>query len=597
MVDPIRDEAEALESALGDPSAAGPSGFAAALEADEADRFPQAAFDALVESGYFRNFVPVDVGGRLARFDHLLALGRVVARRDLAAAIAAGQCLLGALPVWLGGTDAQRAHLASLLPAGHSGSLALTEEDHGSDLNGNRVTARKVPHGYVLDGTKWAINNATRGRYLSVHARTSADGGNRGFSIVFVDKEEVDPTSLVAVPKIKTQGIRGADISGLGFRGTFVPETAIVGKEGHGLDLVLKTMQVSRTMCAAFSLGAADTALRMTLDFARRRHLYGAHVYALETVRTSLRDSFLRILVADALATVGTRSLSVLPEQMSVTSAIVKMLVPELANEAIRECSVVLGARHYFREGPYAAFTKLSRDAQLIPLFDGSSSVNRSIVAAQLPRIAAARAEERKNLGPAMGTRARTAADVHAPLEPFDRSRLRTSNRGSDDVLGGLDESVEILTGRAGQDAEYRLAERARELLSARRALDAEVRVLESRNVEPSSPAFAVLASRYAYLFAGACLVHLAAAAGPRLEAGLGEADVASLALRLLLEESGLVRREPTAFLEDPVDRDSEAKVDRLLVLLADDARLFSFVPFHVAGGRSFGFAPEVSLA
>ncbi|MBK6807652.1 MAG: acyl-CoA/acyl-ACP dehydrogenase [Sandaracinaceae bacterium] len=243
-----------LERRLGSPQDhASVTGFRAALSADEHERFPDDAWDALVGLGYFELFVPPDLGGRFSQLSELLLMGRLVARRDLALAIAAGQCLLGALPVWIAGSPALRERQAALLLGGQAGALALTEEAHGSDLAGGEVQAlSSAPGAFTLTGAKWCINNATRGHSLTVLARTDPAGGPRGFSLLFLDKQALGEagqlTRYVPLPKLRTQGIRAADISGARFDQLEVPHAALVGSPVGG-----STWCCARCRCRARS--------------------------------------------------------------------------------------------------------------------------------------------------------------------------------------------------------------------------------------------------------------------------------------------------------------------------------------------------------
>ncbi len=92
-------------------------------------------------------------------------------------------------------------------------------------------------------------------------ARIDGEEGAKSLCLFMVEKSQLDPEGYYNLPKVLTHGIRGSDISGIGFRDCFVSESARLGKEGDGLELALKGFQITRPLCAAFSLGSADTAL------------------------------------------------------------------------------------------------------------------------------------------------------------------------------------------------------------------------------------------------------------------------------------------------------------------------------------------------
>jgi len=547
--------AEDLERHLGDPGDGdAPFSWRRILAADEAEEFPAGECRALDAWGYPAWLVPAACGGELRGFDELLVLGRLVARRDLTAAIATGQSLLGALPVWIAGGVEQKARLARSLLSGGAGCLALTEEAHGSDLAGGEVAARPAPGGgFALDGTKWCINNATRGDYLSLLARTDPAGGLHGFSVFFVEKGRV-PRGLSPIPRLRTHGLRGADISGMAFERAELPADALVGREGRGLELILKVLQVSRTLCGAFSLGAGDTGLRLALDFILGRRLYGAGAFEIPVVRRALLDAFADLLAAECVARAGARALSCIPGQMSVASAVVKVVVPELVSELLRECATLLGARHYLRDGPAAPFQKVLRDHALVGLFDGSTSVNLYVIAGQLARMAEARGESAQ--GPSA-----ELFDLGRPAPPFDWSALKTSSRGRDDLLNG----VEPALARGGGPELIALG---KVLLAEREALDRAV--LSRREERQDSPALFALARRHCWLAAAACCLQVALST----RAPFAGAGWAARALGRLLA------RARARDLPEPRDGDVEAA----LLDLHRERRLFSLMPVRLGG-------------
>lgn len=122
----------------------------------------------------------------------------------------------------------------------------LTEPGGGSDLLAGSLTATRHGSGWRLSGRKWPVNNATRGNLMCVLARTEPGGGSRGFSLFLIDKRATPAGTVRPLPKMPTHGIRGADISGLEFDGARVPAHALVGKVGGGIELVLKSLQLTR---------------------------------------------------------------------------------------------------------------------------------------------------------------------------------------------------------------------------------------------------------------------------------------------------------------------------------------------------------------
>ena len=307
--------AERLEAFLGDP--ADPDalfGYAACAAVDDTEDFPTEACAALDAYGVPRHYVPARYGGLLTSYEDAVQLARVIARRDLTVAIGHGKTYLGAASVWVAGTADQARQLGRAITAGVPVSWGLTERGHGSDLLAGEMTAEPTADGFAVTGEKWLINNATRAGLICTLVRTRNGGGARGFSLLLIDKRQLGDTELTCLPKVTTIGIRGADISGFALNAASVPRTALVGPEGAGLEIVLKGLQLTRTMCAGLSLGAADHALQLSTGFVVERELYGRSLLALPLARQTLAECYADHLLAEELPLFAARVSTRRPE-------------------------------------------------------------------------------------------------------------------------------------------------------------------------------------------------------------------------------------------------------------------------------------------
>ncbi len=572
--------AERLEAQLGDPAdPASEVGYARAVALDEADAFPSGACRAVDAWGMPAYYAPASAGGRLTSYEELLSLTRALARRDLTVAIGHGKTYLGAAAAWVAGTPAQQARVAAQVLAARPVSLALTERAHGSDLLASEVEATELPGGgFRLTGEKWLINNATRSSALTVFARTRARGGPRGFSCLWVEKDALGEGTYRHLPKVKTHGIRGADISGIRFEGALLPAEAALGGVGRGLEVTLKLLQITRMMCASLSLGAADAALRVTLDFALSRRLYGTDVFAIPLARESLALAAVDQLICECTAVSATRALHVAPEQLLLWSSVAKYFVPTVTELSVAELARVLGARHYLREAHHAGiFQKLLRDNALVGLFDGNAAVNLQALTQTLHERAQA---EPAPLDAAAQERVRALFRLEAPLPAPELGRLDLSCRGEDDALAAV--LAQPLAGWAdaastGQGAALH-AQLAR-LRAAVADFDRQLRAVDAEQGADFSraPAFFALARRLCALHAAACCVltwvHNRDALGPFFAQG----SWLVLALeRLLGGGDGAFR---------PLPADAVEQVAQELARRHREAELFSLVPVRLYGG------------
>ncbi len=506
-----------LERHLGDPRhPERPASFAAGLASDAEGAFPAAACEALDAWGLARFYVPAAEGGALDSLEHLAGVVRAVARRDLTVAIAHAKTFLGAAPVWVAGTPAQRADVAADVLAGDVHALCLTEEAHGGDLLATDTRATRDGDAWRVTGTKWLINNATRGAGLAVFARTDPRGGARGFSMFHLRKR--DDGAFVCTPRVATHGIRGADISGIRFEGFRAPPSALVGGEGRGLEVIMKVLQVTRAFVPALSLGALDAALRHVVAFARERRIGATAVAEIPHARRALVDAFVELLAMEALVRVCAREASAAPERLAVASAVSKYLAPTRVDEALGALAEVLGARRYLRGD---LLEKIRRDHSLVPLFDGSTVVNLNALAQELPHLTGT--DGPVDLRPYR---------LHAPTPPFRFDRLDLVCRGDalDAPVAHARAAVEASTTGALRDE---LAARLDQLAAGLRACTGP-RAPRERALAQSPAAFAN-ARAFARLYAARACALVWAEGRAGFDDFFARGEWLALALRRLL--------------------------------------------------------------
>lgn len=518
MLAPLIAAPQELEHRLGDPADPGRVFcYARSAELDEREEFPVDVCRELDFLGVPAHYVPVRFGGRLDRHDVAVQLLRVLARRDLTVAIAHGKTFLGAVCIWLAGSAQQAGRLGADVVDGAVVSWALTERDHGSDLLAGEVTARPVPGGYRLDGEKWLINNATRGHLLCVLGRTGDQAGPRCLSLFLVDKRTLDPAGYTLLPAEPLHGIRGADISGIRFSGAFVPAAGLVGVPGEGLEIVLKSLQLTRILCGALSLGAADSGLALARTHARTHHRFGRPIAALPQTRRVLAEAAADLLLAEAFGLVAARSIHALPGELGTVSAAAKYLLPTIVQGMLTRLGDVLGAHSLLLGGASAdgRFQKVVRDHRLVGIFDGSTVVNLHALVTHFPFLA-------RGIDPGRCDDAglRAATDLEQGLPEFVPDRLALVPRHGSSLLHGLPHAARQVADAAERDeVPDMLATRATGLAgTAGRLLTC---LAAHRPTPRDQPTVAFdLAEQLARCLAGAAAVHLWAANRRRLADG-----------------------------------------------------------------------------
>ncbi|WP_055615493.1 acyl-CoA dehydrogenase family protein, partial [Streptomyces phaeochromogenes] len=397
-----------------------PLGSAALLTADEQGVLSADGEALLDRFGLAAEYVPAELGGRLTHLDGLVRVMREVFRRDVGLGLGHGiTSFMAAVNVWTAGSAAQQRHLADLLLDGRRASVAYHELAHGNDFLRNEFAARPAAGGYLLEGVKQVINNADRAGAWVLFARTGDGPGSRSHSVLLTGPDDVPADRVQRPARYRTAGVRGCRLTGLAFHGCPLPASALVGAEGRGGEVALRSFQVTRSALPGMAIGTVDTCLRSVLRFALDRRLYHRRVFELPHAAGVLTAAFADLLLCDSLSLAAARTVQLRPEQASVTAAAVKYLVPRQLSRTVRDLSVVLGARFYLREGEHAVFGKHLRDLPVLSLGHAGPTACLATLIPQLRRLATA---------PQLGSLEAlfTPADTAAPPPgiPFDRLTL-----------------------------------------------------------------------------------------------------------------------------------------------------------------------------
>ncbi|MGW1718884.1 acyl-CoA dehydrogenase [Streptomyces sp. NPDC002156] len=486
---------------FGDPAdPANPVGRVALLAADEQGEASAAGEWLLDDYGFGAEFVPAEHGGRLTQLDDLVRVAREVFRRDVGLGLGYGiTSFMASVNVWAAGAPQQRKQLAGLLLDGGKVSVGYHELAHGNDFLRNGFRADRTPGGYRLNGAKQVINNADRAGAWVLFARTDPAPGARSHSVLMTGPEDCADGGVTFLRRYPTTGVRGCRLTGLDFRDCEIPAGALVGAEGQGAELALRSFQVTRSALPGMAVGTLDTCLRTVLGFALGRRLYRRRVLDLPHAASVLTGAFADLLLCDSLALAAARAVHLLPGQSSVTGAAVKYLVPKLLTRTANDLSVILGARFYVREGEHALFGKHLRDLPVLSLGHAGPTACLATLIPQLPRLA-------RNPGPPAPDALFTPGGPLTPGIPYDRL---TVTADGDALTGVLEESS------APNDPYIQtlLGQLSRELNVVRKALLA---LPPAERTPLAGPASFQLADHYAHLMAAAAAlgVHRAAADG-----------------------------------------------------------------------------------
>ncbi|MGT2532930.1 acyl-CoA dehydrogenase [Streptomyces nojiriensis] len=492
-----------LETLLGDPhDPANPHGIAALAEADSRRTPPAATEELLAGARLGAEFVPAGDGGRLTRADLLAQVLRPVFRRDVALGFGYGiTSLFAAAPVWAEGGPEQRAELAAVLLGGGRASIVHHELAHANGILRDEFTAEPEAAGYRLGGSKDVILNAAHSGAYVVYARTAPARGPRSHSVFLLGTDAIADARaagrLTHLPRVPMNGMRGGLFSGLRFEDFPLPGNALVGAEGQGVALALRTFQVNRCLIPSLAVAAADTVLHSavravtegrTAPLARRWHKPLAGVFA-------------DLLAADSMATVSLRALGLLPEHVNVLAAAVKYVVPDMIREDLEELAGVLGGHGYVRgDAQYGALDKLVRDLPVAGLGHAGTAACQAVIVPQLRTLAERSWFRMPEPPPGL-------FGGGAQLPALDYRQLGIA--GGDDFLAAtLVGAADRLGGArsfGGQMAA--LAELADGFVGELRELRTRCAALPAGRATQAGPGVAVLADRYALVLAAASVL------------------------------------------------------------------------------------------
>jgi butyryl-CoA dehydrogenase len=354
-----------------------------AAERDENERFDrELMFDKVAELGLTGIVFPEEYGG--AGADYLCyaiaveELSRVCASTGVTLS---AHLSLGANPVWLFGTEEQKQTFLTPMAEGTKlGAFGLTETGAGSDAGGTKTFAVRDGDEWILNGSKIFITNGGDAEIYIVFARTDKDAQkHHGISAFIIEK---DTPGFVFGKKEKKMGIRSSPTCELVFENCRIPADHLLGKEGEGFKVAMKTLDGGRIGIAAQALGIAQGAYEEALKYARERKQFDQPIANFQAVQFILADMALRIEASRLLvyqsAWRASAGLSYGKE-----SAMAKLSASETAMWVTTKAVQVHGGYGYTREFPVE---RMMRDAKITEIYEGTSEVQRLIIGSTVVR-------------------------------------------------------------------------------------------------------------------------------------------------------------------------------------------------------------------
>jgi acyl-CoA dehydrogenase len=284
---------------------------------------------------------------------------------------------LGSFPLTLAGTDALKRHWLPRVKSGASiAAFAITEPDAGSDVSAIKTTARRDGDEYVIDGTKTFISNAGLADFYTVFAKTDTEAGHRGISAFLVER---DATGFAVEERLEL--IAPHPIGRLRFDGCRVPASHRLGDEGAGFKIAMQTLDTFRATVGAAGCGLAKRAMDEAISYAKRRVQFGRALAEFQATQMKLAEMATELDAARLLVYRAAWRKDNGAERVTTEAAMAKLYATESAQRIIDAAVQIHGGAGLVRG---AVVERLYRDVRALRIYEGTSEIQKLVIAAQL---------------------------------------------------------------------------------------------------------------------------------------------------------------------------------------------------------------------
>lgn len=351
----------------------------AILELEHKDVFPKEIYDKLIEMGLHTMDIPEEYGGAGMDIVTSSIVNETLSKYDAGIGVAIGANGLAYKVLGVAGTPEQKKIFCDLVNEGGFAAFCLTEPGAGSDASAVATTAVKVGDEYVLNGGKCFITNGGVANVYTVIASTDKSKGVKGLSAFLVERSR----SGISVGKEEDKmGIRTCNTTDVIFEDVHIPADHLIGKEGDGFKIAMKTLDLSRPIVAAGAVGVAQAALELAIKYSKERITFGKPIAMLQAIQFMLADMEMATETARRYARYACELIAK-GAPHSKEAAIAKCYAGDVAMKVTTDAVQILAGYGYMREYPAE---KLMRDAKIFQIFEGTNQVQRVVIAGNILR-------------------------------------------------------------------------------------------------------------------------------------------------------------------------------------------------------------------
>src|SRR4030066_824910 len=345
-------------------------------ELDEKELFPLEIIKEIGGSDLFRLFIPEEYEGMGTGIFEVCLAPEELSRGDLGIATSFAASGLGIIPILIAGKEKQK---KKFLPPMASGSkladFGLTEAEAGSDAGNIKTTAKKDGDLYILNGTKQWISNGGEADIYTIFAMTNPEKGIRGASAIIVEK---GTPGFEFGKKENKLGIRSSATRELIFTDCKVPKENLLGSEGMGFIIAMKTFDQSRPAVGAQAVGVAQGALEEALNYSKIRKQFGAPISSFQAIQHMLADMETNVEAARALVYHAAKVIDSGEKNVTRLSSMAKLFASDMAMKVTVDAVQILGGYGFMKEYPVE---KMMRDAKITQIYEGTNQIMRNIIA------------------------------------------------------------------------------------------------------------------------------------------------------------------------------------------------------------------------
>ena len=347
-----------------------------ATEWEEQKDFPDSVFTRLGELGFLGLSYPEEYGGGGGDY-----LCNIVLAEEMCRCLSGGVAMAVAVqtdmavpPLYKFGTEEQKQrYLVPALTGEKIFCLGITEPNAGSDVAGIETHAAKVDGGWVINGRKIFITNGRRAHAMTLVAKTDRDLEHKGISLFVVD---TDSPGFKVERTLDKLGMHTSDTAEISFTDMFVPDDALLGKEGEGFYNISWELQGERLIGAAGTIAGARRSFEAALAYAKQRETFGRPIGKHQVIRHALADMATEIEAAQQL--VYSAAWKVNNGEYPVREiSMAKLLTGEVAWRVVDKALQIFGGAGYSMETP---IQRAWRDTRLIRIGGGTDEVMRDVI-------------------------------------------------------------------------------------------------------------------------------------------------------------------------------------------------------------------------